>query len=496
MATFAPQEDYYAILEVSSDATTEEIRQSYQELVRRYHPDSPKGNTYFFRKIRQAYQVLGEPSRRRAYDQQRRQRNSDSTLPFTWDTKLSRSTLPTLTTSQMLYTLVNIRPQSTEPVGKRLNLALVIDCSASMKGTPLHYVKMAALDVLKFMHPNDILAIIAFNDRARVLTPSTPARNRIAFSSALASLSSAGGTEIYQGLMAGLEQVRRYASDEYINHVLLLTDGRTYGDEDRAVFEAQQAYNQGIYISAFGIGEEWNDKFLDDLARAGGGISQYISSPSAVRKVLREQIQELNKSIAHKLRLHVKPADGVQLQSAYRAAPYMELLDRTLGNVLKLGRLVSEEPMAILLEFIVPPRQAGPWKLAQLELAAEDLGTGEKLITRQELKVNIASEVVNEPLPPQLFNYLSRINAFRLQENAWRALDAGDTKQATSLLEAAATQLFDMGYGELAQAAMLEVGYIARGGTSTGRGRKKLRYGTRSLSIPSIQQSRRGNHGN
>ena len=110
----------------------------------------------------------------------------------------------------------------------------------------------------------------------------------------------------------------------------------------------------------------------------------------------------------------------------------------------------------------------------------------EMLTIKKDLQVEFALNVEEEPIPPQVFNYLSRLNAFRLQENAWRALDAGDTKRATSLLEAAATQLFDMGYGDLAQAAMLEVGYIAQGGASTGRGRKKLRYGTRSLSVPSI----------
>ncbi len=487
MVTFDPQEDYYTTLGISPDATEEEIKRAYRERARRYHPDHPQGNTYLFRKIRRAYEVLGDQAIRRAYDQQRTRRGLGDSLPFTWNIKLSKTKLPLLPIEQMLYVLINIQPKKVSPVGKRLNVALVIDCSASMQGTQLHYVKMAALDVLKFMHPSDYLSIVAFSDRAKVLTEATPAKNRIAFSSALASLSAGGGTEIYQGLLAGLEQVRLHASEEYINHVLLLTDGRTYGDEDRAIITAQQAYNQGIGTSAFGIGEEWNDQFLDNLARAGGGISQYISSPGLVKKILREQIQDLNKSIAHKLRLRIQPAEGVQLQTAYRAAPYMEMLDRTLGNVLKLGRLVIEEPMAILLEFIIPPQKtSGTRRLVQFELEAEDLSTGEMLNVKQDLQAEFALNVDEEPIPPQVFNHLSRLNAFRLQENAWRALDAGDTKRATSLLEAAATQLFDMGYGELAQAAMLEVGYIAQGGASTGRGRKKLRYGTRSLSVPSI----------
>ena len=72
--------------------------------------------------------------------------------------------------------------------------------------------------------------------------------------------------------IAGIAETARNALDNTINHVLLLTDGRTYGDEELALNTAKSSFNQGIGISAFGIGEDWNDMFLDKLSQQGGGI--------------------------------------------------------------------------------------------------------------------------------------------------------------------------------------------------------------------------------
>ncbi|MDR1479057.1 MAG: DnaJ domain-containing protein [Planctomycetaceae bacterium] len=65
--------DYYKILEVSKDATQEEIQSSYRKLARKYHPDmnqsDPKGSREKFQKIQEAYDIVGNPEKRRIYDQ-------------------------------------------------------------------------------------------------------------------------------------------------------------------------------------------------------------------------------------------------------------------------------------------------------------------------------------------------------------------------------------------------------------------------------------------
>jgi hypothetical protein len=63
-------DDFYDLLDVSEDATTEEVRRSFRELARRYHPDVNDDDraTAQFKTLRTAYEVLSDPEERAAYD--------------------------------------------------------------------------------------------------------------------------------------------------------------------------------------------------------------------------------------------------------------------------------------------------------------------------------------------------------------------------------------------------------------------------------------------
>lgn len=61
--------DYYSILQVSPDATLEQIKQSYRRLVRLHHPDLNKqASDDRIKALNEAYEVLGDAIRRAAYD--------------------------------------------------------------------------------------------------------------------------------------------------------------------------------------------------------------------------------------------------------------------------------------------------------------------------------------------------------------------------------------------------------------------------------------------
>lgn len=63
-------EDFYQILGVARDARPEDIKKAYRRLARAYHPDVSKAADAEerFKKISQAYEVLSDPEKRRAYD--------------------------------------------------------------------------------------------------------------------------------------------------------------------------------------------------------------------------------------------------------------------------------------------------------------------------------------------------------------------------------------------------------------------------------------------
>lgn len=65
--------DYYSVLRVPPRASEMEIKKSYRKLVLIYHPDrNTQGEqfTSYFLELQEAYDVLSDPDKRRAYDEQ------------------------------------------------------------------------------------------------------------------------------------------------------------------------------------------------------------------------------------------------------------------------------------------------------------------------------------------------------------------------------------------------------------------------------------------
>jgi molecular chaperone DnaJ len=66
------EKDYYKVLGVAENADHKEIAKAYRKLAKQYHPDANPGSEERFKEISAAYEVLGDETKRKEYDETRR----------------------------------------------------------------------------------------------------------------------------------------------------------------------------------------------------------------------------------------------------------------------------------------------------------------------------------------------------------------------------------------------------------------------------------------
>ncbi|MFQ3536357.1 MAG: VWA domain-containing protein [Aggregatilineales bacterium] len=481
-------QDLYAILGVSPEASENEIHRAYSAAVRRLHPDvnTHPGASSQFRSIMAAYEVLGNPAERIKYDAKRRQLPPEKPY-FTLKITPSSSAVRVLNESQVLYLLVELVPDPTLTVTDTpLNLTLVIDRSTSMNGIRLERTKLAAHRFIDQLASNDILSVIAFSDRAEVLVKAAPLTDKNVAKTAITTIQAGGSTTIYEGLQAAYNQNRQHGSKNFANHIILITDGHTYGDEDDCLALAERCAAEGIGITTMGIGEEWNDLFLDRLASLTGGSSQYINSPNAVQRFLEERLRSLGQTVAERVTLSIAPDPDIIVENAFRLAPSAQPLSCE-SDPLPLGQILPQLSTAVILTLQLPPITTAGFRSLIRLLASGDILWSNR--SSYQVAADFSIEAMIQPPaqehPRIILDALSKLSFYRIQQKAAEAAARGDIREATRKLETVATRLLDSGYTELAKVAMTEARRLSNTHKISAEGTKALKYGTRHLLLDS-----------
>jgi Ca-activated chloride channel family protein len=245
-----------------------------------------------------------------------------------------------------------------DPAHRRppVNLAFVLDRSGSMAGRrKLELAKHGVLEALDRLEPTDRFCVVTYDQEIDVVVASTQASaeaRRLAVD-ALAQVGPRGSTNLGEGWLRGAEQVAGHLQAEGVNRVLLLTDGlANIGITDVAQLadHAAQLRKRGVATSTIGVGEDFDEMLLQQMADAGGGHFYFAGSLVEIRDHLTSEVGEAMDVSVRDATLTVTSPKGVSI-SALTPHPCEE---HGALTVFQLGDLVSGQVARLVIRIRFP----------------------------------------------------------------------------------------------------------------------------------------------
>jgi len=411
---------------------------------------------------------------------------------------LSRTMLAVGDEPQLVYVLLEAHAEGVAQQLPKLplNLCLVLDRSSSMRGERLMQVKEAAARIVDQLGPDDYFSLVVFNDRADVVIPAQRAIKKSDLKAAIAQIEAAGGTEMAQGLALALQEVQRPFLTRGISRLILLTDGRTYGDESRCVEIARRGQSRGIGLTALGIGTEWNEDLLETMTASENSRAQYIATAQDVVKVFADEVKRLHAIFAQQVHLLLETCPGALIRSLDQVRPFIAPITIVEEEEHRWAANLGDWPdigvQGFLIEVVVPALPVGDHPVLKLTLRYHLPAANLRDQVREELiriSMHPAAEVTHR-VDATVKHWLERLVAYRLQASAWKYAAEGRLAEASERLHMASTRMLNVGDTALAHTLQQEATRILRSGAASEEGRKRIRFGTRGLIGPVASDER------
>ncbi len=516
--------DFYELLGLPPNASREDIERAFRTLARQYHPDlnpDPEAQERF-RLLVQARETLLDTKRRALYDQQWRhirgrtfhpapdqaeeptipipeapEAPAKTTTPETapileqeWyvETLYSRPGPVENRVPQRFYALTRWRPPAppTREPDRPLFLCLVVDRSTSMQGRSLQILRRILSQVLPTLSHQDIVALIAFDDRAELLVPPRPGNAPLVLQ-VLMRLRPQGATEFMPPLRMARELLERRPRST-LPWLLFFTDGRAY-DQPVVLEWLPTLQKEHILIDAFGLGTEWDEAFLERLATSTGGTVTYIHAYDEGAKALQERLVRLRRAYVFAAFLEWELPPEIQVRTIVRMAPDIGYYPSG-HNTIALGPLMPGEWWQILWEWDIVHPLPLHHRIHLRSTIRAHLPDGRVWSHTQDFErpVVTAEDVRSYTPAREVIDAVQRLSWHRLQEKARKALRERRPRKAQHYLQALAHHLTRAGEIQMAETVRQELNVLRDRATLTAEGEKRLEYGTRRLLLPILRR--------
>lgn len=342
-----------------------------------------------------------------------------------------------------VYLYIDLRAQKVDERRERtpMNIAVVIDRSGSMADkNKLDYVKRAVDYIIDQTDRNDYLSIVMYDDNIDVLQPSAPVGDKYILRDKVSRIKPGGFTNLSGGMFEGYDQVNNSYSRGFVNRVLLLSDGlanRGITDRYKLADKVREMNRRdNITISTFGVGNDFNENLMADLADYGKGNYYYIRNSSDIPDIFANELRGVRNLVGQGTKIRVKyPSVYLSLSKVF-GYPYEASGDEV---VIDFKDVFSDQAKSVLVKFDVIRRIDSRINF-ETELTYEDVNSNFNRISSLDDRTLAPANSREEYMKGNNETVTQNISVFEsndMMENALREADNGNYDNARHLLSGA-----------------------------------------------------------
>ena len=248
---------------------------------------------------------------------------------------------------------------STETGRSPLGFTAVLDVSGSMRGQKLAQAKEAVRQALARLHDGDVFALVAFASEVDCAFEPVALddQTRRTARSVLEGIGAGGQTALCGGLERGLEKAA--ALKQETNLVMLLSDGQAnVGETDVEAVgrRAHEARQKGITVSTLGVGRNYNEALMAEIATEGGGRFYHVMSADQIGAYMTGELGEVAALAARDTKIKLTLPSGATLVPLSAAYPSQQDGGQAVVSV---GDIPCDTELEIPMRLTVPAQRAG-----------------------------------------------------------------------------------------------------------------------------------------
>jgi Ca-activated chloride channel family protein len=346
--------------------------------------------------------------------------------------------------------ITHVAVEVTAPDGDRkrqpIAMGLVIDHSGSMRDKtashhPMRDAKDAARRAIDSLTAQDSFSLVGYSTDADTLVsfgPATEARKAMA-REVIEKMYADGGTNISDGLKFGAQTLREATGQ--VDRVVLISDGQpTEGISNREGLSALAAdlAAEGISITTVGVGLEFDERVMTEIAVAGRGNYYFVENTADLGAMFAKELGSIGETVAVDARLEVTPMPGVEVVDAYGYR-----IDRVGGTVsVPIADLRAGETRKVVVQLRVQAGAGDAMDLVATRMLWREVGEHQGRFADGKATVSISDDAskVAQSRDPEAGRRVQEAKMANAIDEATAAYEQGDTIRANQILEAQAAE--------------------------------------------------------